>query len=338
MENKRELLLDVFNNKEVSRVPVGLWWHFVSKHDEFTGLYDESVIQRTIDGTKKLFDELDPDFIKIMSDGFFGHPFIMENDIKNIDDIRNIKSIGEDHKWYDKQVDMINELVDYFDNKIMSFYNIFSPLNYIRLYLTNYKNQPNLFAKLFMEDPESMLKASMEISKDLITLVDKIKNETSVDGVFYSVQSLQDKSVGKEFHDKYLKPSDLKVLDHINQKWDNNIIHICGYGPYTNDLRYYKDYKAKVYNWAVNTENISLSEGKELFNDACIIGGFDNSAGAVLDIGSEEEVSDTIEDIIEEVGKKGIIIGADCTISEEIGHRRFSLVKRLAKLNSKVSG
>lgn len=334
MENKRSLLLDVFNNKEVPRVPVGFWWHFVNKHDEFTGLVDETVIERTVDGTKRLFDELDPDFVKIMSDGFFGHPSIMENDIKDIDDIKKIKSIGDSHQWYDKQIAIINELVDYFDNEIMSFYNIFSPLNYIRLYLTNYKKETDLFVKLFMEDPESMLNASLEISKDLITLVNKIKDETSVDGIFYSVQSLQDKSVGKDFHDKFLKPSDLIVLDHINEKWDNNIIHICGYGPYTNDLTYYKDYRAKVYNWAVNTENISLSEGKKLFNDACIIGGFDNSLGTVLDVGTEEDISHAIKDIISEVGSKGLIIGADCTISQEVGHRRLKLVKKLAKPNS----
>lgn len=186
-----------------------------------------------------------------------------------------------------------------------------------------------------MENPEAMLIASLEISKDIITLVEKIKNETSIDGIFYSVQSLQDKSVGKDFHDKFLKPSDLMVLDVINKNWENNIIHICGYGHYTNDLTYYKDYKVKVYNWAVNTEDVSLSMGKKLFDGACIIGGFDNTLGTVLDIGTEEEIDHVVESIISEVGTRGLIIGADCTIPLEVGHKRLNLVRNLAMRNSK---
>lgn len=334
MENKRDLLLNVLNNKEVSRIPVGFWWHFVNKHDEFTALTDPTVIERTIEGTKKLYDELNPDFVKIMSDGFFGHPAIMENDIKNIEDIKKIKSIGQDHIWYDKQVEMVNELVDYFNNEVMSFYSIFSPLNYIRLYLINYKNEPDLFVNLFLEDPDAMLDAAMEISKDLAILINKLKEETSIDGIFYSVQSLQSKSHGKDFHDKYVKPSDLSVLDMINNNWDNNLLHICGYGKYTNDLSLYSDYKAKAYNWAIYTENVSLSEGKKLFNDACIIGGFDNSLGSTLDTGSREEVDNIIKSVINEVGKKGLIIGADCTIPLEVGHRRYKLVQELTTQNS----
>lgn len=332
MEDKRELLLAALNNNEVSRIPVGFWWHFVNKHDEFTALSDPTVIERNIEGTKKLYDELNPDFVKLMSDGFFGHPFIMENDIKDIDDIRRIKSIGDTHEWYDAQISMVNEMVNYFNNDRMSFYSIFSPLNYIRLYLINYKNEPDLFVRLFLEDPEAMYNASMEIAKDIITLVHKLKSETNIDGIFYSVQSLQSKSKGKDFHDKYVSPSDKTVLEEINRNWDNNLLHICGYGQYTNDLTYYKDYKAKAYNWAIYTEDVSLSEGKKLFNDACIIGGFDNSLGSVLDIGTKNEVDGIIKSVIDEVGKKGLIIGADCTIPLEVGHRRYNLVRDLARI------
>ena len=85
MKAKRKLILDAFDNKAVERVPVGFWWHFADEYRQFRGLMDDGIIQATIDGTKKMYDDLKPDMAKVMSDGFFGHPSIMENDINTID-------------------------------------------------------------------------------------------------------------------------------------------------------------------------------------------------------------------------------------------------------------
>lgn len=331
MENRRQLVLDTINNVKTNRVPVGLWWHFADEYNQFRGLYDEEVIQDTIDGTKKLYDELQPDFVKIMSDAFFGHPSIMDNDIESIEDIKKIKSIGQNHEWYDKQVEMVKEINDYFDGDILAFYNIFAPLNYIRLYTECYKQEPDLFVKLFLEDPKAMLEASMEIAKDLIVLVNKLKKESGIEGIYYSVQALQSNDKGMEFHEKYVKPSDIEVLSVIDSLWENNILHICGYGDYTNDLNYYINYPAKVYNWAVFTEKVSLKEGKELFGGACVIGGFDNNKGTLLDIGPDDEIEKHVKDLIENSGGIGVIIGADCTVSEEIGYRRLNTIREMAK-------
>ncbi|NLD17551.1 MAG: hypothetical protein GX666_08230 [Tissierellia bacterium] len=331
MENKKQLILDVINNKEADRVPVGFWWHFADEYNQFRGLYDEDIILNTINGTKKLYDELHPDFVKIMSDAFFGHPSIMENDIESIEDIKKIKSIGENHEWYDKQVAMVKEINNYFNGEILAFYNIFAPLNYIRLYTECYKQKPELFVELFLEDPEAMLNASMEIAKDLIVLVKKLKEESGISGTYYSVQALQSDSEGKEFHEKYVKPSDMEVLKIIDELWENNILHICGYADYTNNLNFYVDYPAKVYNWAVFTEKVSLKEGKELFKGSCVLGGFDNNKETLIDKGSEEEIEEHVKNLIEDSGNKGVIIGADCTVSPEIGYRRLDQIRELAK-------
>lgn len=331
MENKRDLVLKAFNNEKVDRVPVGFWWHFADEYNQFRGLYDEGVIQNNIDGHKKMYDELKPDFIKIMSDAFFGHPSVMENDVTTVEALRKIRSIGEESPWYDKQVEMVKEISEYFIDDVVALYNVFAPLNYIRLFTECYKEQPDLFVKLFKEDPEAMLNASCEIGKDLITLVKKLKAETRIDGVYYSVQAIQDKNEGINFHRKYVEPSDLQVLNEINKLWDNVILHICGYADYTNDLNFYLDYKAKVYNWAVNTEHVSLSEGKKMFNGACVLGGFDNNRGTLLDVGPEEKIEEYVEKIIEDNGKEGIIIGADCTIAPEIGHKRLEFVRATSK-------
>jgi len=204
---------------ETERVPVGFWWHFADEYRQFRGLMDDEIIQVTIDGTKKMYDDLKPDMAKVMSDGFFGHPSIMENDINTIDDIKKIKSIGASSSWYDKQVDMLNEILKHFNGEIAAFYNIFAPLNYIRLYTECYKKRPELFAELFIEDPDAMLAASLEIAKDLEVLADKIKRNTAVDGIYYSVQSVQSKQVDINFHKRYVEKSDLQILNKLNIKF-----------------------------------------------------------------------------------------------------------------------
>ncbi|ERF59611.1 uroporphyrinogen decarboxylase family protein [Treponema socranskii] len=335
MKEKKKLILDAFDNKAVNRVPVGFWWHFADEYRQFRGLMDEGIVQATIDGTKKLYDDLKPDMVKIMSDGFFGHPSIMENDINTIDDIKKIKSIGASSPWYDKQVDMINEILKHFDGEIAAFYNIFAPFNYIRLYTECYKKRPELFVQLFNEDPEAMLAASLEIAKDVSVLADKIKKNTSVDGIYYSVQSVQSEKADLNFHKRYVMESDLQGLNAINKLWDNNILHICGYGSSTNDLSFYKEYKAKVYNWAVYTEKVPLSEGKKFFGGACVLGGFANSKGTMLDIGSDAEIENRVKEIIADAGSVGVIIGADCTVPPQVGYKRLDEVRKYAEKYSK---
>ena len=67
MKEKKKLILDAFDNKAVNRVPVGFWWHFADEYRQFRGLMDEGIVQATIDGTKKLYDDFKPDMVKIMS-------------------------------------------------------------------------------------------------------------------------------------------------------------------------------------------------------------------------------------------------------------------------------
>ena len=72
---KRERMEHFFKNEEVDRVPVGFWHHFVSFHDHYSGM-DDKIFNQVVASQKKYIDDVDPDFVKIMSDGFFGHPSV----------------------------------------------------------------------------------------------------------------------------------------------------------------------------------------------------------------------------------------------------------------------
>ena len=118
--------------------------------------------------------------------------------------------------------------------------------------------------------------------------------------------------------------------DHGLQYTDNVLLHICGYGKYTNHLEWYKDYPVKAFNWAIYSENISLAEGKKILNNKPVFGGFDNAEGSLLYTGTKEEIQKEIYRILDESGIQGVGLGADCTIREDIDIERLQWIKDIA--------
>ena len=335
MENKRELMKKVFNNEKADRVPIGFWYHYVSPKNHFRGLEDKDVMDTVIEGHKKMYAEMQPDFVKIMSDGFFGHPSVNSTKIETTEDLYKIKAVGPDHPWITEQVKFVKEINDEFHKEVYTFYNVFSPLHCIRLYFEEYEEDNKKFPRLFLEDPEAMNHAAKEIGKDLDILLEKLFEEVELDGIYYSVQEVQDERADKAFHEKYVHPTDLHTLETIKKLSDTNILHICGYAEYTNDLDLFTKYDLSVINWATHAENTSLKEGKEFFNGKVVIGGFDNNKNTLLDSGTDEEVEAYIKNMLEEVGTKGVAIGADCTISPDIPIERFNFIRELGKKYAK---
>ncbi len=335
MENKRALMEKVFNNEKAERVPIGFWYHYVSPRDHFRALEDKDVLNKVIEGHKKMYKEMQPDFVKIMSDGFFGHPSVNGTKIEKAEDLFKIKAVGADHPWITEQVKFVKEVNDEFYHEVYTFYNIFSPLHCIRLYFEEYEEDNKKFPRLFLENPEAMDHAAKEIAKDLDILIEKLFKEVEIDGIYYSVQEVQDERADKDFHEKYVHPTDLMTLETIKRYSDTNILHICGYGEYTNDLELFKKYDLSIINWATHAENTSLKEGKEFFEGKVVIGGFDNNPGTLLDSGTDEEIEQYVRAMLEEVGTRGVAIGADCTISPDIPVERFNLIRELGKKYAK---
>lgn len=327
--SKRQLVLDAFNNKPVERVPVGFWFHF-AQGDEFTkGLEDPSIVQKSIEGHKKFFWEFNPDFIKLMSDGFFVYPDPILLHAKRAADLRQLKPIEPDHAWITEQVKLVKELTDTFGSQVLTFYNVFGPATYLKLILGDDGNKS--LADFIEEDKDAVKHALHVIAQNLATLSKQIISEGKADGIYLSVQNVQDSRITPGIYKEVIAPSELKVLAAANEVSENNILHICGYEGSRNNLNLYVDYDAKVINWAVTIEDISLEEGKKLFGGRAVLGGFDNTAKGLLFSGSKEEIEDFTQQLIQRTGKTGIIIGADCTVPSDIDLNRLDWVRNKAQ-------
>ena len=72
-EKKKEWVLKAFKGEKVDRVPVGFWHHFTSEDEWLHGFSNPAIIEKNIEGHKRFIREVQPDFIKLMSDGYFAY-------------------------------------------------------------------------------------------------------------------------------------------------------------------------------------------------------------------------------------------------------------------------
>lgn len=322
--SRRELVLGAFDNKKVERVPVGFWFHFAPGN-----LFNDTpeVIKKNIDGHQAFYDGFHPDFLKLMSDGYFTYPNPAIDQVSTAADLKNVKAVGAE-EWIRKQVELVKELTNRFGKEVATFYNIFSPATYLKLLLTQ---QGVSFGKLVEEDPAAVRDALLEVAKDVAALSKAVISQGGADGIYLSAQNLQDIKLSKEDYLKYIAPAELAVLNAANEVSDYNILHICGFKGAKNDLSTYVDYPAKIINWAVTVEGVSLEEGKKLFGGRAVIGGFGNTEEDLLYKGSKEAIQAETKALLEKAGTQGVILGADCTVPSDISYDHLEWVREAAK-------
>lgn len=326
--SRKQLVLNAINNNPVERIPVGFWFHF-AKEDEFTkGLVNPEIVQKNIEGHKKFYREFQPDFVKLMSDGFFEYPNPVLLNAKSAAELIRLEPVGPEHLWIVKQVELVRALTDSFGTEVLTFYNVFAPATYFKFIFG--KDGNKVLADFIEEDKAAVRHALDVIAEDLAVLSKRIIAEGKADGIYLSVQNVQDTRITPELYREIIAPGEISVLAGANSVSENNILHICGYEGSRNDLGLYVDYDVKIVNWAVNIENVSLEEGKKLFGGRAVIGGFDNRPSGLLYRGSRDEIESFTEQLVHNSGKKGIILGADCTVPSDIDLARLNWVRNNA--------
>lgn len=323
--SKKQFVFDAFDNKKTDRVPVGFWFHFAP--DDLFNSRPE-IIRKNIDGHQKFYDEFQPDFVKLMSDGYFSYPNPELEKLETAEDLTKVKS-GLVDEWIDAQTALVKELTGRFGDDAATFYNIFAPVTFLNFALQDAGGKITL-AKLIKENPEELAYALNEIKKDIAKLAVKVITEGGADGIYLSTKNIQDPAVTKEEYWKYITPSEQGVLNAANAVSDYNLLHICGYEGARNDLSIYAEYDVKVINWAVVVEEVPLKTGKELFGGRAVIGGFENTENGVLYKGTKEEIEAETKRLLEESGTTGVILGADCTVPSDIPLERLEWVRESA--------
>ena len=332
MTSKRELVLKAFRGEPVDRVPVGFWHHFTNEDEWLVGFGNQAIIEKNLAGHQAFLAEVEPDFIKLMSDGYFAYPNERLKKVQSIKDLADIEPLGADHPWISEQVELVQKIRAGFTEDLVAIYNIFAPVTYFKWLIGKVAGGDDIIADFLVEDAVLTKRVLDVIAQDIAALTERIIKEAGADGIYLSVQSIQDARVSAEDYKTFIAPSELAVLEAANAAGGVNILHICGYEGARNDVHLFTDYPAQVINWAVGPEGISLAEGRKLFGGRTVLGGFENGKDGLLYTGSQAAIQDETKRLIAGAGKEALIIGADCTIPSDIEAERIQWVRQAASL------
>ena len=124
--SKRELVLKAFKGEKVDRVPVGFWHHFTSEEEWLAGFGNQAIIDKNLAGHQAFLSEVRPDFVKLMSDGYFAYPNERLKKVQSIKDLADIEPLGADHPWISEQVELVQKIRASFTEDLVAIYNIFA--------------------------------------------------------------------------------------------------------------------------------------------------------------------------------------------------------------------
>ena len=315
--NKRERVIAAFQGKETDHVPVCMWQHVPP---EFWA-DDDQFVKCQLDA----YHNTDVDFVKLSADKYFGWPAPVLDGITSAKELYDIQPLGAEHPFIRGQIERTKKIIQGLGGECVALYLIFAPICYLRLQIGY-----DMMMKLIREDPEAMKYACGVIAEDVKLLVRGIIEEAGVDGIFFSVQNAEENRFTYEEYREWITPTEKPVLDYANTLSSMNAIHLCAWEEIPNRLSVWADYKAAVISWSRYIDILDIQEAKKHFG-CTVWGGFDNRAGTVLYTASREELEQEVRSLIEQGGKAGYILGADCSIHNELPEERIRWVVEAAR-------
>jgi uroporphyrinogen decarboxylase len=324
--NKRTLVEKVFHNEPAERVPVGFWLHYAP--DELEDVFKNPALRElNLRGHEKFFREFQPDFLKIMTDGYFMYPSEPFARAARAGELWEAAPLGPEHPWIREQIRFAREITGAYGAEVLTFYNVFSPVTYFKFVRRGRAENPYaLLMDFIREDKGAVIHALAAAAEDIAALARGVIAEGGADGIYYSVQDLGDPRITEELRGEVLVPPDFAALEAANACSALNILHVCGYAGHSNRVARFAAYPAQVINWAAAQEKIPLGEGKRIFGGKPVIGGVGNTAGDILYRGTRGEIEAETDRILAEAERRGVALGADCTIPRDISldHLRWA--------------
>lgn len=314
--NKRERILAAFHNQETDYVPGCFWRHFSPELER-----GEDVVEAHL----KFYRETGVDLLKISSDGYFGWPAETLQDLKEPEELFHIEHVEPDSAFVREQVERAKAIVGRLNGEACTLYTLFCPLSIFRLQVGWDKMMECIRA-----NPEAVMHACSVIAEDEIRLIDALIHEAGVDGIFYSVQNAEVTRFTLEEYKQWVTPSDRRVLDFINSISDCSVLHCCGWdadeaGTY-NHLESWQEYPSAVVSWAAYVDHKNVKEIRAFFGGRPAWGGFDNRTCGLLYTGTKEEIQKETRRLIAQGGKRGYILGPDCSLPNDIDPERIRWV------------
>lgn len=316
--DRRERLHAVLSGESIDGVLCGFWNHF--------GPYNwkgSAAVRAHVDYCQKL----KPDMLKVMNEHFYR----LDKPIVNVADWQGVTSLPWKDTGYENYLDEFRMLRAELPKDLPLFATVHGVL--VSAYHATEKpgyfsNLNNLVSRHLREDPETVVAALKIVVETLAELCTRLI-EAGADGIYYAALGGEADRFEQSFFERYVKPLDAAVIDHINEQGAVSVLHICKGGT---NIPMYAGINADIINWATYENESKLVDGRKIFPGKTLLGGFDDRSGVLVD-GPLDAIAAKTAEIVAEAGKKHLIIGSDCTLPEdiEIAHLR-AVMDAAAKL------
>nr|WP_319776107.1 uroporphyrinogen decarboxylase family protein [uncultured Sphaerochaeta sp.] len=315
--DKRELLEATVQGESTGRIGCGFWHHF-SPHKN-KGI---ASVQAHIE----FFNAIDADILKVMNE----YMYHIDKNIDSPNDWKKLEAIPFSRTPYLAYIEEIKEIKKKLPSDVPVFATVHGVLvsAYHATELPGYFSNPeNMVSRHLREDPESVIIGLQSITDTLIEFCRHLA-KIGVDGIYYAALGGEAYRFTTDIFSNFVKPFDEQVINAINSLGCLSVLHICKDQVM---LPLYQDIKADVVNWAIHESEYDLREGRKLFPDATLLGGFDDRSG-VLVSGTISQIERELDEIVANAGRKKLLIGADCTLPEDIALWRLCAAKNYAQI------
>lgn len=324
MMNKRERVYAVLNGDVADRVPTGFWMHFPER-----AFFGQPSVQAHID----FFEQTRTDMCKVMTENIYP----CDKNIESAADWKHVREYNEDAPFIVNQAEIIHNVVQQCKNApiVATVHGIVASASHTLLGEPRY-DTVGRFAQLYhlRTNPEGICSAYKKIANSMCCMV-RACVKAGADGIYYAALGGESDCLKDEEHAEFVAPLDKMVLEAAYDAGAKFVVlHMCK--PKVN-LRRFVDYPCDIVNWGIVESGVSLSEGRKLFPDKVVLGGFNNNDGTLIS-GSSEQIEEETFQIIDEAGEQGLMLGSDCTLPSNLVYNRIAEVAKASERYAALKG
>ena len=319
---KKERVIAAIEGKEPDCIPSGFSLHFPA---------EAAFGEAAVDTHLQFFEDSDTDILKIMNENLV--PYMGE--IRHGSDYRMVREMSLSDDFMQDQIILVKKILERCDKNAFTLGTLHGitasaihPLEKMEPGYS-YDSVREKLCRLLHEDKDAVLAGMKRIADVMCELAGEYVR-LGVDGVYYAALGGETRFFTDEEFEQVIKPFDFQIMKSIKDAGGYCFLHICkdalnmqryqGYGQF-----------ADVVNWGVYEAPFSLEEGRKLFPGTAIMGGLPNRHGVLVD-GPEDAVREEVHKVIKQFGRKGFILGADCTLATEQDRKLLKAAVQAARV------